>query len=74
MIWIHIAGWIIYRIIFLEMSNKLWHMDLRKSADWVNSKGQFDFQKLSNYHEYKNKKKSECYNMQIRVLVKLWNK
>ena len=41
-------------------------MDLGKPSDYVNSKGQFDFQKLSYNHKYKNKKKSECCNMQTR--------
>ena len=46
-------------------------MDLGKPSDYVNSKGPFDFQKLSNHHEYENKTKSECCNMQIRFLVRL---
>ena len=46
-------------------------MDLGKPSDYVNSKGQVDFQKLSNHHEYENKKRSECCNMQIRFLVRL---
>ena len=31
-------------------------MDLGKPSDYVNSKGQFDFQKLSYNHEYKTKR------------------